>query len=122
METQEKEKDGGVKLTEVSLEPEKPQQQQLIAQQTAMPPVVMTQPTTHFGGLPQSEFCAACGSRGLTTLQYTTGFGTVVGSLACCLVCPPLFAVPFFLTPCKDVRHNCSNCGNVLGVKKLINI
>ncbi|XP_069104541.1 cell death-inducing p53-target protein 1 homolog [Argopecten irradians] len=110
-------------------------QQQGYPQQGAPPPynqpaqqqnsgsttVVVNSPQTVFGAPSLREasvrcICPHCRADIMTSTTYTTGnlawlafiFMFIFGFWLCCFI-------PFCLDGCKDVVHNCPNCGGVVG-------
>jgi hypothetical protein len=55
----------------------------------------------------------------MSQITPTIGLGIWLIALVLCLL-PPLCIIPFFIKPLKDIQHKCPNCGNTLGIKKLV--
>jgi lipopolysaccharide-induced tumor necrosis factor-alpha factor len=89
---------------------------------TKIPPIVtkdgvMAGP--NFDDVPVRTQCPQCRKAIMTQTKRTVGLGTwLIVILLLCL--PPLCLIPFFVNAVKDTEHRCPNCGNLLGVKKIV--
>jgi lipopolysaccharide-induced tumor necrosis factor-alpha factor len=74
---------------------------------------------TNFGDVPARTVCPQCRKPVMTLVEHTIGLGTWLIALVLLLL-PPLCFIPFFIKSLKDVEHKCPNCGNIIGVKKVV--
>jgi len=74
---------------------------------------------TNYGDVPVRTVCPQCHKPVMSQITPTIGLGIWLIALVLCLL-PPLCIIPFFIKPLKDIQHKCPNCGNTLGIKKLV--
>lgn len=73
----------------------------------------------NFSDIPVRTQCPQCRKPIMTQVTPTIGLGTWLIALVLLLL-PPLCFIPFFIKSTKDTEHRCPNCGNVVGVKKVV--
>ena len=73
----------------------------------------------NYGDIPVRTTCPQCRKAVMSNVTHQVGLGTWLLSLLLCLLFP-LCIIPFFVNSCKDVQHTCPNCGNILGLKKVV--
>jgi len=74
---------------------------------------------TNYDNIPVRTVCPRCHKLVMSQITPTIGLGTWLIVLVFCLA-PPLCILPFVLRTFKDMQHNCPNCGNILGIKKVV--
>ena len=74
---------------------------------------------TNYGDIPVRTVCPQCRKAVMSLVTNEVGLGTWLIALILCLL-PPLCFLPFFINSTKDTQHTCPNCGNVLGIKKVV--
>ncbi len=93
-----------------------------------LPPVVTRLPiatkdgsmsSPNYGDVPVRTLCPRCRKSIMSQVSKVTGLGTWLIALILLLL-PPFCYIPFFLKSCKDTQHTCPNCGNLLGINKLV--
>ncbi|KAI5089795.1 lipopolysaccharide-induced tumor necrosis factor-alpha factor-like, partial [Silurus meridionalis] len=71
--------------------------------------------------LPAATFCRFCQQQVVTVTKPINGVLTwiVVGTLFFCLIWP-FCLIPFCVSSCKDIKHTCPRCNNVLHTYKRV--
>jgi len=72
-----------------------------------------------FGDVPVRTLCTSCRKPVMTRVTPKIGLGTWLLALVLLLL-PPLCFIPFFINACKDKEHSCPNCGNIIGIHKVV--
>eukprot|EP00747_Dinoflagellata_sp_TGD_P095007 gnl/TRDRNA2_/TRDRNA2_166314_c0_seq2.p1 gnl/TRDRNA2_/TRDRNA2_166314_c0~~gnl/TRDRNA2_/TRDRNA2_166314_c0_seq2.p1 ORF type:complete len:135 (+),score=12.56 gnl/TRDRNA2_/TRDRNA2_166314_c0_seq2:48-452(+) len=88
--------------------------QQMMVPGAVMPMVMKS----GFGDIPQMITCQFCGRSGQTIVEHVPSNGThlVAAAICCCTGCPCCF-IPYIGTCCKEARHSCPSCRQVVGIK-----
>ncbi|KAJ3320225.1 hypothetical protein HDV06_005469 [Boothiomyces sp. JEL0866] len=90
---------------------------QVYQQAPAQPQMVVTQVFTEN---PQPISCPNCKAQGISVTDKSNGAAVWISACVVCLVFWPCAWIPCVIDTCKDTNHRCSNCGMVVGVKKMI--
>lgn len=89
-------------------------------------PTEPTQPylgeTNHinFDKAPKYVVCQNCAQTVTTKVSHKTGLGTWLICLGISSCMPIFCCFPFFNDSCKDVQHDCPNCGGLIGYKRIV--
>ncbi|XP_067260886.1 lipopolysaccharide-induced tumor necrosis factor-alpha factor homolog [Chanodichthys erythropterus] len=89
--------------------------------QPTMIPVVTQMTTMNLTDVPGRIICPHCMTEVLTEIEYINGLLTwlICGGLAL-FICWFCCCIPFCVDACKDVKHTCPNCKNVIRLYKRI--
>ncbi|KAJ3251237.1 hypothetical protein HK103_002566 [Boothiomyces macroporosus] len=106
-------------------QPQPPQAQYVVQQSTPItsapgPQAPMYVAPAVFGEFPQPITCINCKQQGVSMTEKVMGAAGWVAVFGTCLVCCCLAWVPCVIDTCKDTNHRCSNCGMLVGTKKMI--
>ncbi|XP_039541114.1 lipopolysaccharide-induced tumor necrosis factor-alpha factor homolog [Pimephales promelas] len=89
--------------------------------QPVMVPVVTQSAVVSLTDVPGHIICPHCMTEVLTEIEYLNGLLTwlicgVLGFFLCWICC----CIPFCMESCKDVKHTCPNCKNIIRIYKRI--
>lgn len=74
-----------------------------------------------FGKYPQPITCPNCHASALSNVKLETGLATYLATGVGCLFCACLGLIACCIDDLKDAEHYCSNCGTLVGVRKVVN-
>ncbi|KAF4118266.1 hypothetical protein G5714_000317 [Onychostoma macrolepis] len=89
-------------------------------------PIITVQPTivpvvvgVSLTDVPGRVTCPHCMTDVVTEIEHISGLLTwlICGSLAI-FICWPCCCIPFCVDACKDVKHTCPNCKNIIRIYK----
>ncbi|XP_016369677.1 lipopolysaccharide-induced tumor necrosis factor-alpha factor homolog [Sinocyclocheilus rhinocerous] len=87
--------------------------------QPTMVPIVAQMAVVNLTDMPGRITCPHCMTDIITEIEYMNGLLTwlIFGSLVI-FVCWLCCCIPFCVDACKDVKHTCPNCKNIIHIYK----